>query len=433
MKILKDIKEHLIDLSFWFLNPERKRVISKEIYLNYMVLALGSLALLSLIFNTIVGLELNIIIALFILIGILPIWLINKYSKNNTLAQFIGYPWFIVLYNVMYFSNNGSMGPTNYYLFITIFAIVYFNKKLYSYLLFGLFLINILINGLIEYSVPGIVSPYNSKITQFLDNLFGLVSGIGVIILLLRNIIKLQIKEKDIANESNRLKTSFLANTSHDIRSPINSILGFSDLLADPNLSNSDKKRYIGIIHANSDQLLNLVDDIFNISIIESGDFELHNQFTEINSIILDLYTNFNLMIKNSEKKIILQAYYGLPETLNIVYIDPVRIKQILTNLIQNAIKHTESGAIIFGYDKPVDIQELQFYVRDTGMGMPQDQLENIFEPYVTNIEQDKKSTGIGLGLHISKKIVEIANGKIWATSKLGEGSQFYFTIPLEK
>lgn len=178
--------------------------------------------------------------------------------------------------------------------------------------------------------------------------------------------------------------------------------------------------------------MLTLVNDIFDISIIESKNIIIHPQHVSINEILEDVFDNFKREIEVNERNIDLRVHFGLPITQSIIYIDPVRIKQILTNLIQNAIKHTPEGAIIFGYDIEINKNELVFYVKDTGYGIPEDQLENIFTRYVTNIDASKKIKGTGLGLHITSSLVSLMKGKIWVKSEVDKGSMFYFSIPLE-
>ena len=132
-----------------------------------------------------------------------------------------------------------------------------------------------------------------------------------------------------------------------------------------------------------------------------------------------------------SNKNIELNVHFGLPMTQSIIFADASRITQILTNLLQNAIKYTHDGAIAFGYDKKLDSNELVFFVKDTGSGIPADKIKDIFTRYVTNIDVTKKVKGTGLGLHITNSLVHLMNGKVWVESEIGKGSQFYFTLPL--
>jgi hypothetical protein len=284
----------------------------------------------------------------------------------------------------------------------------------------------------LEYSIPGFIDDYDNFNSQLLDHFISVVLTTLTFTILIRNLIKTQIKEKKIVEESNHLKTSFLANTSHDLRAPANSILSFSEIILQEDLSQKELERYINIIHSNSQQLLVLINDIFDISIIESRNLIISPRNININAVLEEVYSNFKRDIEVSNKNIELNVHFGLPMTQSIIFADAARITQILTNLLQNAIKYTHDGAIAFGYDKKLDSNELIFFfVKDTGSGIPADKIKDIFTRYVTNIDVTKKVKGTGLGLHITNSLVHLMNGKVWVESEIGKGSQFYFTLPL--
>lgn len=234
------------------------------------------------------------------------------------------------------------------------------------------------------------------------------------------------IEAKEKAEESNRLKSEFLANMSHEIRTPMNSILGFASLI---NKHTPPKKldNYIGIIKNSGDLLMTIIDDIIDLSKIQSGLVTIIKDYYDIRKMMISSEEEYNQIIKIKNKNIdlILNINDNICET----YSDGKRIKQILNNLVGNAIKFTNTGSITYGYT--VKDKTITFFVKDTGIGISEDNLEKIFERFyqVTN-KKDKKQEGTGLGLTISKAIVELLGGKIWVESEFGVGSTFYFTIP---
>ena len=239
------------------------------------------------------------------------------------------------------------------------------------------------------------------------------------------------IKALEKANESDQLKSAFLANMSHEIRTPMNGILGFSGLLKEPGLSGNDQKEYINIIEKSGARMLSTINDIIDISRIESGQIDVTISEVNINDKIEYLHTFFK---PEAEKKgIQLSFRNGLPKQDSIVKTDREKFYSILTNLVKNAIKYSHEGSIEFGYkmNKENDSEELEFYVKDTGIGIPKERMEAIFDRFVqADIEDKQVYEGSGLGLAISKAYVEMLGGKIWVESEEGVGSQFCFTIP---
>jgi len=237
----------------------------------------------------------------------------------------------------------------------------------------------------------------------------------------------LQAKEK--AEESDRLKTAFLANMSHEIRTPMNGILGFADLLKEPNLSAAQQKEYIGIIEKSGLRMLNIINDIVDLSKIEAGLMKINTNKVHINEILDYQYDFFKPEIEAKGLKL----YYtkSLPNEIAIIDTDREKVYAILTNLIKNAVKYSDAGSINFGYDKKDNF--LEFYVKDTGIGIPVHRQVAIFDRFVqADIADTQARQGAGLGLSISKAYVEMLGGKIWVQSEEGKGSTFYFTLPFE-
>jgi PAS domain S-box-containing protein len=236
-------------------------------------------------------------------------------------------------------------------------------------------------------------------------------------------------KAKEKAEESDRLKSAFLANMSHEIRTPMNGILGFTQLLKEPNLGIDDQTRYIGIIEKSSDRLLNIINDIIDISKIESGQATISLSKTNINEKIHELLDLFQPEVQLKGVK--LSISHQLAQNDSIIKTDRDKVYTIFANLIKNAIKFTHGGSIEFGGIKKGDT--IEFFVRDTGIGIRPDQMDYIFQRFRQGSESiTRKYQGAGLGLSISKAYVDILGGKIWAESIEGKGSTFYFTIPCE-
>lgn len=231
------------------------------------------------------------------------------------------------------------------------------------------------------------------------------------------------------AEESYRLKSAFLANMSHEIRTPMNGIIGFSELLMDAELTLAKRRYYARIIIESSRQLLTLVDDILDLSRIETGKVNLLYEEVVVNDLINILFAFFEP--QTGAKNITLQTVKPLINRNSTVMTDKTRLRQVLTNLLNNAIKFTTEGHIKFGYRKSGAY--LQFFVEDTGIGIPEDLHQKIFEPFrQVQLEITQQMGGTGLGLSISTKLVELLGGKIWLKSKPGKGSVFYFTIPYQ-
>ncbi len=261
------------------------------------------------------------------------------------------------------------------------------------------------------------------------------------------------LKAKEKAEESDQLKSIFLANMSHEIRTPMNGILGFASLLKEPNLTGEDQQKYIRIIEKSGKRMLNIINDIVDISKIESGLMDLAIAESNINEQIEYLYAFFKPEV--DAKGMHLFFKNSLPAKEAIIETDREKIYAILTNLVKNAIKYSKEGSIEFGYtlvetqhaassdinpsasmNPPSSVNTppekfLQFFVKDTGIGVPKNREEAIFERFIQADISDKHAyEGAGLGLAIAKAYVEMLGGKIWLESKLEKGSTFYFTIP---
>ena len=251
-----------------------------------------------------------------------------------------------------------------------------------------------------------------------------------------RDITKRKLAEKELieardkAQESDKLKSAFLANMSHEVRTPLNSILGFSELLADSELDDEVKNEFIQNIIIGGNNLLSIISDIMDISKMESGEITIRKSQINVQKFISSVKEQFSYQAERKELEIKLNIPDNNEET--IIFADADRLKQIFNNLVGNAIKFTLNGGIEIGYF-PKD-KMLDFYVKDTGIGIPSEYHDVIFDHFrqVEN-EISRKYAGNGLGLAISKKLVELMGGEIWLESEPGKGSVFYFTVPTDK
>ena len=235
---------------------------------------------------------------------------------------------------------------------------------------------------------------------------------------------------KEHAEESDRLKSAFLANMSHEIRTPMNGILGFLELLKEPNLAGEEQQEYIEIIGKSGRRMLGIINDIVDISKIEAGLMTVELAESDINKQIEYIYAFFKPEIEAKGLQFFIKN--TLPSIEAIIITDCEKLYAILSNLVKNAIKYTEKGSIELGYNvvETHGRASLQFFVKDTGIGIPKNRHQAIFERFIQADYGNKRAfEGAGLGLAITKSYVEMLGGRIWVESEEGTGSIFYFTL----
>jgi signal transduction histidine kinase/CheY-like chemotaxis protein len=408
----------------------------------------------------------------------ITIYVISYKYKVYKILLPIYIPLIMSIIIILWFTNDGSFGPTTFAFILVgfVFNIITENitKKIINILLyFSLFSL-----FMIEIHFPELIHKYPSNEIRFYDYFSTVMFEMLVMLLITSYFIKsffedkkltelqrdeIQNKNKEIeltkqelllhkenleelvdkrteelknskikAEKSDKLKTAFLSNMSHEIRTPMNAIIGLSELLKIKDIDDDKKEEYLDVILNKSQLLLKLINDVLDIAKIEANEINISQDNCNINKIFKDLNDTY---AKDTEQKNTEFKCKCINKDI-IVITDEYRIKQIFYNLISNAIKFTEKGIIEISLSIETinDKEMLEFCVSDTGIGIPKDKIEVIFERFRQINETDSKDFGgTGLGLAISKKLVNILGGEIWVESKINTGSNFYFTIPFTK
>ena len=251
-----------------------------------------------------------------------------------------------------------------------------------------------------------------------------------------KRIEKSLILAKEKAEESDRLKSAFLSNMSHEIRTPMNAILGFSSLLSDPDTSSEERDEYISIIKERGNDLMRIISDIIDVAKIESGQLNINIKDCKVNQLLNDLNTMFrHSMEKQGKSGVVLNLSTESRDPDFTILSDPLRLRQVISNLLENAIKFTERGAIDFGYSIRTDFgmgKSIIFFVRDTGIGIPREMHTVIFQRFrQVDDSHTRKYGGTGLGLTICKSLVHLLGGELLLESDEGKGSQFKIILPM--
>ena len=401
---------------------------------NYLVLVVSLLIFvvgsLGTIINVFLDFDLkNTLATLVPTIFIIPFYLYIRFKPNFSNGKYILLIFSILIINSQWFVNFGSYGPILFLFIIAESYVLLVFRKTESIIFSVFILLNVSLLFFVEYSYPGIFGYYENERLRIIDLYTGVMIYLLLLVFLLKFAVIYYVDEKEKAQKADKLKSTFLANMSHEIRTPMNGIMGFASLLKNNDLPKEVQISYLDIIEKSGNRLLNIINDIIDISKIESGLVVAEINETDINEQLEDLYTFFKTEVEARGLELFLKE--KLPFGDRIIKTDKEKVFAILTNLIKNAVKYSEKGFIEFGCTRKG--RYLEFYVRDTGIGIAPEKHETIFQRFV-QIESEDKMTknGSGLGLSITKAYVELLGGKIWLESKPGEGSVFYFTIPFK-
>jgi len=403
---------------------------------NYLILALclliAAVGFVGTLINIVLQLGWYLIISTLIpTVTFSVLYFYSRIKRKFILSKYVMVILSLALLNLQWFVNYGSYGPVLYLFVVLESFIIIFFVKLEKFLFTLLVFVNVSVLFLIEYLYPGLIGEYATREIRLLDVYTGMLIYLLLSIMLLNMAMKFYISQREKAQQADKLKSAFLANMSHEIRTPMNGILGFATLLKEPGLSGAQQQEYIGIIEKSGARMLNIINDIVDISKIEAGLMKMDIGETNVNGQIEYICTFFKP--EAFKKRLDISMKIPLPSEEAIVWTDHEKLYAILTNLVKNAIKYTPAGSIEIGYVKRTveNAAWLEFFVKDTGMGVPADRQQAIFERFVqADISDIQANQGAGLGLSISKAYVQMLGGKIWVESRLGKGSEFYFTIP---
>ncbi len=433
---------------------------------------------------TIINVSLQLHTTLIIITAIIPvIYLLFYYyslKKKKYKALIIPYI-FISLLSLSYiwFINAGSGGPVSYVLVTALITYIVITWGSHRIIAVTVTFITICLLYIWEYLHPELIVAYSDTTAKFYDILLTALFSLGLITFMIAYIMKnyrderdivikqheeiktvekdllhhkehleetvkqrtkeleetnIQIKKaKETAEESDRLKTAFLSNMSHEIRTPMNAIIGFAEILKQPKIPKDTRDHYIDIITSKGNLLMNIINDIIDISKVEAGEIEISKSACKVNEMLEELHLTFH-KTKTLAGKSEVDLHLVIPDKEKelVVFTDSFRLRQVISNLIDNALKFTHKGFVEFGYSV-IDKEEkkLKYYVKDTGIGISLDKQELIFTRF-RQIEESytREFGGTGLGLSISQKLVELLGGKIKVESDVGKGSTFSFEIP---
>ncbi|MBI9034285.1 MAG: hypothetical protein JEZ03_07430 [Bacteroidales bacterium] len=336
----------------------------------------------------------------------------------------------LLLFSIMFFFNGGSTGPIFIVLIVSSAFFMFILNDYSRYIFIGVITINSVILFLAEMYYSEYIIYYNSKIQNLLDvNITYIMaySALFYIIYYARYHYEL---EKQNALKVEKIKSTFLTSMSHEIRTPMNAILGYSQLLEETDVSIDDKKEYLSNINSNGKLLITLMDNVLDYTEIASGELKIQFSEFDLNQIIRDVYDiSMNEINQEKSEKIKLNVHIPKNKPL-MIKSDIIRMRQIIENLVNNAIKFTESGTVDFGYD--VDFfGNLTLFVRDTGVGISSHEQHYVFDSFrKVNFINDHYRQGIGLGLAITGKLVEALGGEIAIQSKENEGTRIKVQFP---
>jgi signal transduction histidine kinase/CheY-like chemotaxis protein len=408
-------------------NPENLEY--KNRFMNTVSFVALIMSLYGTILNIAMGLNSYLILtSVFTFLIFTFTYILSRFFSRSNLAYWIFSISAPVLLSMLWFENGGTKGPIIFIYFVYfVFIMLEWDGRVRG-IFIAVIVLNLFLLYFLEYLFPYLIVPYRTEKSRMIDLISGLILFMIFAGMVIRNSKHNFILERQKAEQSDKLKSTFLANMSHEIRTPMNSIVGFSKLLS-RDLPVEKRDEFIQIIDESGKYLLKLIDDIIDISRIESDTIQIKKSSCNLYKLFQKLNASFEQTIrKYGKNELILSFPYVKLEYA--VLTDEVRLEQILSNLIVNAIKFTEKGSIIVGLE--ITGNFLQFSVRDMGIGIKPEHLDKIFTQFFKLEDDSLKSIqrGTGIGLYLSKKLAGLLGGRIWVESTYGSGSTFFFTIP---
>jgi len=389
------------------------------------------ISLITIVFNIFLGFSFYLSLAPIIgIIIFIAVYYLSQERKFVELSKWLFIITVIAISNLVWYYNFGSKSLWPF-IFILLYSYLIFMMSGRQLLLITIILIlDVSALFLYEFNFPKALGDYPTEASRIVDNYTAtLLFGISVFILMTL-VKRIFLSEYKKAKEADLLKSSFLSNLSHEIRTPLNSIIGFSTILSDPDseYSKEEKKQFGAIITESNNSLLRLIDDILDASLLESGQMKLEGKEFCVNELVDDIKKVYSKVVVEDNKKPI-NFTAELPPSHTHIVSDKTRINQVITNLLDNAFKFTNSGSIKIGFNYGDEL--LHFYVSDTGIGIEDEYAQSIFTRFF-KIENNNKVLyrGSGIGLYLTKKNVELLGGNIWFESDFGKGTTFHVTIP---
>lgn len=334
----------------------------------------------------------------------------------------------VIFYNLSWLFNFGSKGPTlTIIVGIYVFFILIWEGR-GNLVLFAICTLNIVVLFLCEQIYPNLLGSYRDESARIIDVYSGTFFAMVLTFIMTIAVKRNYLLQYERAAQSDQLKSAFLANLSHEVRTPLNVIFGFTSMLPDLNYSKEELRWIHQVIELNGRELLHLIEDMVDLSKLEINQLGLFPKPVNLVDTFEYLKENFEFYSAIEKEKNV-SFDYNLELSDPVVYADETRLTQVLRHLLLNAIRFSDHGIVQFGCYESEDM--IVFYVKDQGRGIKPEHETRIFDPFVKFQARDNTiERGVGMGLHLVKKLVELMGGKIWYVTKHQEGSEFYFSIP---
>jgi signal transduction histidine kinase len=358
---------------------------------------------------------------------VLGIYLMARFGEGLFLPKLTLTIFGILMFDLAWYLKYMSNGPVLFMILVYGALIIWVWEGRHLLILLSVYFLNLFILLAVELTSPEYLLRYPEMYVRSLDIYISLILISAFVIFLLYFVKREYLRQKEKAMKSDELKSAFLANISHEIRTPMNAISGFSELLCDQSIEPVRSEYYKTIIRESCNNLSRLFNDILDLSKMEAGDIPLKLYDLSIGEMILELEEFYRLELEKRNKQDI-ELDFRVPSPDITVHSDALRLKQVLSNLLDNAVKFTSRGKI--SLDCAIEGREVVFKVSDTGTGIPEEDQVKIFDRFVKFDYNGSNAEGSGIGLSIVDKIVRLLNGRIRLTSIYGEGSSFFISIP---